>query len=113
MTTRSPEARALEALRIALDAAHTAAVVADAEDIRDYLADLVSDCAVLIADDEEAQEPCTDAARARGCSCRMQTVYATMIDPPEPIVDKFCPLHGGCDPDAAYEKWRDKQMERS
>jgi hypothetical protein len=32
-------------------------------------------------------------------------------DPPEPIVDPWCPLHGSRDPDREYDEWRDRQME--
>ena len=51
-------------------------------------------------------EPCTQAAREEGCTCRMETVHSVSIDPPEPILDPWCPVHGK-DPDAEYERQRD------
>jgi hypothetical protein len=39
----------------------------------------------------------------------METVHSAMIDPPEPVVDRNCPLHGSApDPDDA----RDAATER-
>lgn len=60
---------------------------------------------------EEDAEPCTAAARDQGCTCSMETVHSASIDPPEPIVDRDCPLHGNSDPDRAYDEMRDRQME--
>ena len=56
---------------------------------------------------EEPAEPCTYAARRDGCTCRMETVNSASIDPPEPIIDPWCPLHGGKDPDTELQKQRD------
>ena len=45
-------------------------------------------------------DPCTQGAREEGCTCRMESVNSASIDPPEPIIDKYCPLHGYApDPD--------------
>lgn len=54
--------------------------------------------------DDEIPEPCTCEARAEGCTCRMEPVNSASLDPPEPIVDRGCPVHGkyrpgGVDPD--------------
>jgi hypothetical protein len=49
--------------------------------------------------DDEPPEPCTAKANAGGCTCRMSPVNTTTIDPPEPIIDGWCPLHGRRDPD--------------
>jgi hypothetical protein len=57
---------------------------------------------------DEPPEPCTAKANAGGCTCRMSPVNSASIDPPEPIIDGWCPLHGGRDPDAE----RDEQLER-
>jgi hypothetical protein len=57
-------------------------------------------------------EPCTEEARELGCTCRMSPVHSTDIDPPEPIVDRWCPVHGR-NPDHAYEEWRDWQYEKT
>lgn len=55
----------------------------------------------------EKPEPCTAEARTEGCTCRMESVHSASIDPPEPIVDDWCPLHGGRDPDAERDRRRD------
>jgi hypothetical protein len=61
--------------------------------------------------DEEAPEPCTSAAVSAGCTCRMSSVHSASIDPPEPIVDGWCPLHGGRDPDREYEEMMERERE--
>lgn len=60
----------------------------------------------------EAPEPCTEDAREAGCSCRMETSHAHSIDPPEPIIDRHCPLHGAGerDPDDAREEREERRM---
>lgn len=55
----------------------------------------------------EKPDPCTAEARTEGCTCRMESVHSASIDPPEPIVDDWCPLHGGRDPDAERDRRRD------
>jgi len=55
-------------------------------------------------------EPCTEEARAAGCTCGWTTVHATDIDPPEPKLDRWCPIHGR-DPDEAYEEYRERRDE--
>jgi hypothetical protein len=42
------------------------------------------------------------------CTCGWTSVHATDIDPPEPKLNKNCPVHGR-DPDEAYERWRDER----
>lgn len=69
-------------------------------------------CAWGAADDaDEADnaddEPCTERARRAGCTCRMETVNSASIDPPEPIVDPWCLLHGRRDPDRERDEARD------
>jgi hypothetical protein len=60
-------------------------------------------------DPDDPPEPCTAAANAAGCTCRMSPVNSATIDPPEPIIDRSCPLHGSeRDPDDA----RDEMLER-
>jgi hypothetical protein len=61
---------------------------------------------------KDLPEPGTDEARGQGCTCRMSIVHSTDIDPPEPVLDKWCPVHGR-DPDLAYEEWRDRQYEKT
>jgi hypothetical protein len=56
---------------------------------------------------KERPEPCTQEARTEGCTCRMESVSSASIDPPEPIVDGWCPVHGGRDPDAERDRQRD------
>lgn len=41
------------------------------------------------------------------CTCRLETVHSASIDPPEMILNPWCPRHGGRDPDAEYEQRRD------
>ena len=101
-------ARALETLRAAIEAAWSAAIAADESDLKNGLADLLSDCAELIREEDEAQEPCTPAAERRGCICRPGSIYEY---DPEPIVNRFCPLHGSDDPDRAYDEARDDRMD--
>ncbi len=44
-----------------------------------------------------------------GCNCRMESVSSASLDPPEPIINPWCPHHGGRDPD--YE--RDRRLEEA
>lgn len=63
-------------------------------------------------DDDEIPEPCTSAARAQGCSCRMESVNSASIDPPEPIVDIGCPVHGKYRPGGVdHDDERDRRIE--
>ena len=39
-------------------------------------------------------EPCTQDALDQGCSCSIPFAGPTDIDPPEPRIDRDCPLHG-------------------
>jgi hypothetical protein len=57
-------------------------------------------------------EPCTKEAIKQGCTCRMSIVHWTDIDPPEPILNNWCPVHGR-DHDQAYEEWRERQYEKT
>lgn len=67
---------------------------------------------IVLHDDkpEEIPEPCTAAANRQGCTCRMSSVNTATIDPPEPILDKWCPLHGK-DPDRELERLRDDERD--
>lgn len=56
----------------------------------------------------DAPEPCTSEARFCGCTCRMETVWSNSIDPPEPIIDGWCPLHGNRDADWELQQQRDE-----
>ena len=54
-------------------------------------------------------EPCTAAAFRRGCTCSVPGARSTDIDPPEPRIDRECPLHGSPrDPDVEREARRDR-----
>lgn len=59
----------------------------------------------------EPAEPCTAAAQRAGCSCRMSSVNSATIDPPEPIIDAWCSLHGWRDPDRERDEKRDREMD--
>lgn len=54
---------------------------------------------------DHAPDPMTEEAREQGCTCwQMESVHSASIDPPEPIADKHCPLHGWApDPDDARD----------
>lgn len=56
----------------------------------------------------ELPEPCTQVAYDLGCTCRMSTVNSASIDPPEPIVNEWCPVHGR-DPDQELQRRRDNE----
>ena len=57
--------------------------------------------------DDDGNEP------DEGCTCRMESVYSTMIDPPEVKVDRHCPIHGReRDPDDARDQRNDDRMMR-
>lgn len=96
--------KALEGLRAALDAAHTAAIAVGDSDFIGQIADLLGDCASALDSETAAETPCSDEARWRGCTCT--TPYGEYE--PEPRIDRYCPLHG-IDPDMA----RDDQKERT
>ena len=51
-------------------------------------------------------EPCTEEAREFGCICRMPFAHSAQIDPPEPVINEWCPIHGR-DPDFELQKLRD------
>lgn len=104
----------LEALHAALTTAASLARQceeqgADIGYARGHIDDAMADMAPALQDEREAvdAEPCSQAAIDRGCTCRMEMVHAGMINPPEPIVNKFCPLHGIADPDALAEMRRE------
>ncbi len=41
------------------------------------------------------------------CTCRLESVNSASIDPPEMIVNEWCPTHGR-DPDEELQKQRDR-----
>lgn len=57
----------------------------------------------------DVPDPCTQEAREQGCTCRMSSVNSASIDPPHEIIDKWCPLHGGLDPDDELDKQRENE----
>ena len=63
-------------------------------------------------DRRDAPDPCTQEAREQGCTCRMSSVNSASIDPPHEIIDPWCPLHGGLDPDEEYEKKRERAWDK-
>lgn len=70
--------------------------------------DIAMACIHVTQDEpEEKPEPCTAEAREEGCTCGMESVNSASIDPPEPIINPWCPVHGGRDPDAE----RDRQID--
>lgn len=73
----------------------------------DWLDDEGCDRALDHAESEQdTSEPCTAASRRAGCTCGMESVHSASIDPPEPVVNLNCPLHGNAaarDPDYARD----------
>ncbi len=67
------------------------ATEADRADLAQQIQDVIED---WLANFEQAQ--------ARRCTCRMSSVNSATIDPPEPILDPWCPIHSNRDPD--YER---------
>jgi hypothetical protein len=60
--------------------------------------------------DDAHHDPCTPGAREEGCTCRMSSVNSATIDPPEPVIDKYCPLHGWApDPDDERQRRREDE----
>jgi hypothetical protein len=65
---------------------------------------------------EAIQAACEDACSdiedriAADCTCRMSSVNSASIDPPHEIVDPWCPLHGGRDPDRERDERIDREM---
>ena len=41
------------------------------------------------------------------CTCRMSSVNTASIDPPELILNPWCPVHSGRDPDEENDRRRD------
>lgn len=62
-------------------------------------------------EEDEDTEPCTEAARDQGCTCRMSHTHSASVDPPHEIVDPWCPLHGGRDPDRERDERMDREAE--
>jgi hypothetical protein len=57
---------------------------------------------------DDVPDPCTWAAQIIGCTCGMESVNSASIDPPEVVIDKYCPLHGRApDPDDERDRRRD------
>lgn len=60
--------------------------------------------------DPRDSEPEDHEISADGCTCRWSTVHSASVDPPHPIRDKWCPVHG-MDPDQEYERRRDRDWD--
>lgn len=58
----------------------------------------------------EAADASDSIPEAFPCTCRTPTASSAALEPPEPILDRYCPQHGdgGPDPDRAYEERRDQ-----
>ncbi len=63
----------------------------------------------------DTPEPCTYEAYEQGCTCSIPIARSTDIDPPEPRINRRCPLHGDHrDPDDLREQRReDREFFRS
>ena len=56
--------------------------------------------------ENDTPDPCTLEAQRLGCTCRVPVAGPTDINPPEPRIDQWCPLHGR-DPDWERDKQQD------
>lgn len=57
--------------------------------------------------DPRRLDPCTEEATRHGCTCTMSSTHSASIDPPEPVIAEWCPLHGRQDdPDARHDAER-------
>jgi hypothetical protein len=56
-------------------------------------------------------DPCTDEAYELGCTCSIPFVHSNDIDPPEPRIDPWCPVHGHRDPDRELQEQRDADLD--
>lgn len=83
-----------------------------AVDCSEYCEDCRDIHAQIEADEREAQEADSIPSEAV-CSCTMPYVPSNALYPPEPILDRYCPIHGdgGPDPDRALEERRDQIRE--
>jgi len=86
-----------------------------ADDFSEYCDDCRDERDQIEADAEgvtiDVEADCVPAASA--CTCRMPYVSSAALEPPEPILDRYCPVHGdgGPDPDHALEARRDQIRE--
>lgn len=54
---------------------------------------------------DDKPDPCTAEAREMGCTCSVPHASSYDLDPPEPKIDRHCPVHGyGEDPDDARQR---------
>lgn len=71
----------------------------------------ISDALQGLADeDEPGPHNFPDTYGCEGCTCRMETVHSASIDPPEPILNQWCPVHGRRDVDAMNDARRDDAL---
>lgn len=56
-------------------------------------------------------EPCTHEAYENGCICHIPMAGPTALEPPDPKINRLCPLHGN-EPDGDYlfDKMRDDKL---
>ena len=83
-----------------------------AGDCSEYCDDCRDEREQIEADEAEAAEAdCVPAASE--CTCRTPYVSSAALEPPEPILDRYCPVHGdgGPDPDAAWDARLDQIRE--
>ena len=110
VTTASPLELLKQADRLVQSAVNYLERGSDAHDYADVALDHVRDAIRAFERDaieaEEAQEPGSEAAYRRGCTCRARAVRPTDIDPPDIRRNRNCPLHG-IDPDRARDERRD------
>jgi hypothetical protein len=57
-------------------------------------------CHKPVYEDVELATPGSEMACRWGCTCTRRFAHSASLEPPEPRIDKFCPLHG-VNPDGA------------
>ena len=68
--------------------------------------DYCDDCALEISERAaEAADALDEVPAISECTCTPRYASSAALEPPEPILDRYCPLHGdgGPDPDAARD----------
>jgi hypothetical protein len=84
------------------------------EECRDRIDREAAEIASQIAADEAAAAAEDSVPTESICTCTMPYVPSNALYPPEPILNRYCPIHGdgGPDPDRALEERREAIRDR-
>jgi len=52
------------------------------------------ECGESVDEEVDLSTPCSEASLRRGCTCMSRFPDSASLEPPEPIIDRNCPLHG-------------------